>query len=118
VILRVNLPAGGRHCRGQYGVIHVDAVRGMPLQVAVTPNDPRCLASPLPCHGSRYSLPISLKLQYRESPSTIVVHQIDTHHHAGRRQPLRQLVIVGARRGIPRRMVVDNQDRRRNRSLY
>jgi hypothetical protein len=30
-----------------------------------------------------------------------VVHEIDAHHHAGRRQPPRQLVIVRTRRGIP-----------------
>ena len=36
-ILRVNLPASGRHCRGQHGVIHVDAVSGMPLPVEVSP---------------------------------------------------------------------------------
>ena len=47
-----------------------------------------------------------------------VIHQVDAHHHTGRRQPPRQLVIVRARRGIPRRMVVDNQDRRRNRAFY
>jgi hypothetical protein len=47
-----------------------------------------------------------------------MVHQVDTHHHAGRRQPPRQLVILRARRRISRRMVVDNQDRSRDCSLY
>ncbi len=46
-----------------------------------------------------------------------VIHEIDAHHHAGRRQPPCQVMIVGAGGRIPRWMVVENQDRRRNRSF-
>src|SRR5579864_549278 len=91
----------------------------------------------LPWHGGRYStgglrstpyrcaddhLPLQLAHLLEAAVPRIteddVIHEIDAHHHAGRRQPPRQLMIVRARRGIPRRMVVDNQHRRRDRSFY
>ena len=42
-----------------------------------------------------------------------VIHDVDPDQRAGRRQPPRQLHIVGTRRGIARRVIVKHHDRRR-----